>query len=272
MKVFFPQWQGAGDLRLLSEGAHRIRDRLGDDHALESIDGFTDLPSEKEHGILHYASVVQNLRAFRDHLDRARPSTVFTLGGDCSADIVPAAYLFEHHARDVSLVWFDAHADANTPASSPSGTLHGMPVRILLGDGDPALCACAGTAIAPGDLVYAGVRELDPSEAELLDRCRIRRITVEAIRADPIGALDTLLRHTKRKVYVHIDLDVLEPAGFSGLACPVAGGLDEETVLLLVAGLQKAKVVVGGSVVEWAGEGAAEAARAAAVFTSLVEG
>jgi arginase len=265
--VFFPQWQGAGAARAIADGATRLR-AAGDGVRFVEIAGFSDEASATEQSIQNYGTIVQNLRAFRAELERVQPARVFSLGGDCSLEIVPIGYLRQRWP-DLSVVWLDAHADANTPASSPSGTLHGMPVRLLLGEGDATLRACAGALLSPADLVYVGTRDIDPAEAELLRVQAIRHISPQQIAAAPAQSLEALLDQTRRHIYVHVDLDVLDPAAFASVACPTPGGLDRAALETLLTGLRQRRDVVGASVVEFAGDDEEEARWARSLFDRL---
>ena len=125
------------------------------------------------------------------------------LGGCCCSHIGAVEGLAARQGR-ISLVWFDAHGDLNTPESSPSGNAWGMPLRMLLDSG----------AVEAEDTVLVGARELDPPEEEFLSRSTIRR------GADQIEAA---LENTGC-VYVALDADVVEPSELS-VFMPEPGGL-----------------------------------------------
>jgi arginase len=272
MMIYFPQWQGAGASgRAIFEGAKRLRDHLGHE-CFEAIEPLDHAASPTENGIQNYRSLVNNLSAFQAQLDRTRPERVFTLGGDCSADIVPVSYLYGRYGGDMSLIWLDAHADVNTPASSPSGTLHGMPVRMLLGEGDDAIRAATAATLRPEDVLYVGVRELDAPEAAYLRQCGIRCASIDEVTRDPAQALVALLDDTRRRVYVHVDVDVLDPEDFVGVACPTPGGLDRNRLWATIQAIGRTHDIVGGSVLEFVGSDHDEIAYASAIFTMLSAG
>ena len=122
--------------------------------------------------------------------------------------------------RRVGLVWVDAHADFNTPETSLSGMLGGMPVAIAAG-----MCLTRHRLLTGLDpalptkyIVMAGLRDVDPLEQELLDRSDCEMITVDDIRRlseSLTGQIDRLARLTDI-VYVHIDMDVLDPSEVAG--------------------------------------------------------
>jgi len=248
MNFYIPQWQGAGASRAIADGAARVRAVCG----VELVDvPVSDAASATEYGIQNYASVVANLAAMRGLLDAERPERVTVVGGDCGVDAVAIGYLAERYGDELGVVWIDAHADLNTPASSPSGTFHGMPLRAAMGEGDARICSCVGRFVAPEQIVLAGVRELDAAEAEVIAERAIRRCELHAIKAP------------RRKLYVHVDLDVLEPTRFRGVACPTAGGAEPVTLRRAIEQLVRDHDVIGGSVLEYVGDRADETAFAA---------
>ena len=141
------------------------------------------------------------------------PERPLVLGGCCCAHIGAVEGLATRHGR-LALVWFDAHGDLNTPESSPSGNLCGMPFRMLLDSG----------AVEAEDALLLGARNLDPPEREF--------IASTGLRTDP-DELDAVLDGTAG-VYVALDVDALEPEGISAFM-PEPGGLSlAETEDLLV--------------------------------------
>jgi arginase len=142
---------------------------------------------------------------------------------------------------DVGVIWLDAHADFNTPEITTSGYLDGMSLAALTGQ-----CWHALTASIPGfrpvsdaHVILVGARDLDPAEEAALSRSRVGR--VEATRMQTAGAhaalddaLTTLARRHVSRVYLHIDLDVHEPADAQANQYAVSGGLSPSTVRDLV--------------------------------------
>jgi len=120
----------------------------------------------------------------------------------------------------VGLIWIDAHADFNTPETTLSGMLGGMPVAIASGMCLTRLRLKAGLdpALPTKYIVMAGLRDVDPLEQELLDRSRCEFISVDDIRnlSDNINRQMERLSHLTEIIYVHIDMDVLDPSEVSG--------------------------------------------------------
>jgi arginase len=128
----------------------------------------------------------------------------------------------------VGMLWLDAHPDFNTPETTRSGSLGGMPVAVATGRALHILRRDAGLDPPMDDrqVVMGGVRLTDPLEQALLDSSRIERLSVDDLRhATPavFAQLDRLARETDR-LYVHIDMDVLDPREVEGHGNKVPGG------------------------------------------------
>ena len=129
-----------------------------------------------------------------------------------------------------AVCWFDAHADFNTPDTTIGGFFDGMPLAILTGKCWPELAReVAGLQpIAEESVALIGARDLDPLEAQLLDASSIRQVAAALLRNDLPSALAAL--RTREQVYIHLDLDVLDPSEgrVNGYAAP--GGLSRADV------------------------------------------
>jgi len=159
------------------------------------------------------------------------------LGGDHSISIgsISAA----SREEGVGVIWIDAHGDFNTPASSPSGNIHGMPAAVLVGEGPEELVNLghAGPKLHPAQVVQIGVRDLDPVERKRLGHSGLTVYTMRHV--DELGmaaiarqALDKL-RHTSH-IHVSLDMDSLDPAEAPGVGTPVPGGLSYREAHLLM--------------------------------------
>jgi arginase len=137
------------------------------------------------------------------------------------------------------VLWIDAHGDFNTPETSPTGNIHGMPLAALLGLGAPQLVNLGrpGAKLPAKDVVLIGVRELDPPERELLLRHGVRVYTMSEI--DDRGIADVVrdalqrLAHTPR-IHVSLDLDVVDPREAPGVGTRVTGGITYREAHLLM--------------------------------------
>ncbi len=159
------------------------------------------------------------------------------LGGDHSISIGSIAAAARH--GPIGVIWIDAHSDFNTPESSPSGNIHGMPVAALVGEGSESLVnvGAPGPKLSSAQIVQIGIRDLDAAERERLVRSGIHVFTMRHV--DELGmavvarqALERL-RHLPR-LHVSLDMDSLDPAEAPGVGTPVPGGLTYREAHLLM--------------------------------------
>jgi len=156
------------------------------------------------------------------------------LGGDHSLSIGTVAAVAGHYraqGASIGVIWVDAHADMNTPSTTPSGNVHGMSLAVLLGHGHAGLTALSGAepAVRPHNATVLGARELDPGERALIKQLGVRVFTMSEIDERGIGACmdEALERATAGTVGFHLsfDLDALDPREAPGVGTPVQGGL-----------------------------------------------
>jgi arginase len=157
-----------------------------------------------------------------------------TLGGDHSiaiGSISGVSSFFREREEQVGLIWFDAHADMNTPDTSPSGNIHGMPLAALLGYGAPELTNIAGFApkLDPKFCAHIGAREIDQGERELIRQLGIRFFTMREIDERGIAAcMDDAIAIASRApagYCVTFDIDALDPGDAPGSGTLVRGGM-----------------------------------------------
>lgn len=157
------------------------------------------------------------------------------LGGDHSisiGSIAGAARWARERDEDIGLLWFDAHADLNTPETTPSGNIHGMPLAASLGYGDPALTEIAGFSpkVRWDKTVLIGARDVDRGERALIQESGIRVFTMRTIDEDGIvpvleEALAIVTEGTAGFL-VSWDMDFVDPNFAPGVGTPVKGGVD----------------------------------------------
>ncbi len=155
------------------------------------------------------------------------------IGGDHSlaaGSVAGTATALAERGERVGLIWLDAHADLNTPESSLTGNVHGMPVAHLLGMGDPRMTRLASVfpAVRPEHLVYIGLRDLDDAEKASirtngLHAFTMRDIDERGLRHVMEEALSIVTRGTGG-VHVSCDADWVDPREAPGVGTPVSGG------------------------------------------------
>lgn len=145
--------------------------------------------------------------------------------GDCTTSLGTVAGL-QRAGLDPAIVWFDAHGDVQTPQTTTSGYLGGMPLRLLTGYQPDLIATRLGLHPVPEPrILLTDARDLDPPEVSYLEQSAIRRHPVAEVSA---GTLPD------GPIYLHVDLDVVDPADLPGLRFPAPGGprLTEVTAAL----------------------------------------
>jgi arginase len=149
----------------------------------------------------------------------ARAARPLLLSGDCPTALGAVAGLQRRHS-DLAVVWLDAHGDFNTPATTISGYLGGMPLAMLTGRAPELFCDALGLRpVAESDVVLAGARDLDPAERDALTVSQVRRVP-----ADPAAITSALDGLGRTPVYLHLDVDVIDSAHLPGLRFPSGPG------------------------------------------------
>jgi arginase len=181
------------------------------------------------------------------------------LGGDHSlaagSVAATADWVRRTSSKPIGLVWVDAHADMNTPATTETGNVHGMPLAALLGD-EPHELASIGSrpSVLPQHTVLIGIRNLDQREKEQIRASGGHVFTMKDIDRDGIAsvaerALALAARHTGG-IHVSFDMDVCDPSVAPGVGTPVKGGVDYREAHMLMELVADAGLLVGLDLVE----------------------
>lgn len=155
------------------------------------------------------------------------------LGGDHSIAIGSAAGVasfYRNRGEKIGIIWLDAHTDSNTPETSPSGNIHGMPLAALLGYGAAELTHIAGFApkVAPENTIIIGARSVDPGERELLRKLKVRVVTMSELdergMATVIKEAIEIASNGTAGFHVTMDMDFIDPYYAPGVGTPERGG------------------------------------------------
>ncbi len=249
--ILFPQWQGSGPDNILFHGAKLIRQHLGSIDFKEILVPENSDLSIKNH-ILGYSDILSQLKTTANIIKTCSPQTILTIGGDCGVELAPVSYLNHHYNSDMALVWFDAHGDLNTPASSPSGHFHGMPLRSLCGQGDAAILDTCFSTLKPAQVILAGARAFDPPEKVFIKEHGITEMSARTLNTSQQSLTDTIVQKGYHNVYIHIDLDVLDPNEYKTIKHPTPGGINPDTLYQLIGDLKSKLDIAGLGIVEFA--------------------
>ena len=151
------------------------------------------------------------------------------------------------------LIWIDAHLDAHTPESSPSGNRHGMRLAALLGEGDSALTEVDGPPLDPQRVALIGVRSYEPAEQERLDRLGVRIFDDEEIQKRGLAAVwaDAIKLVAGGPWGISLDVDALDPGLAPGVSTPVNGGLQPDELQKILRGILRDRQFIGLEIAEY---------------------
>ena len=177
--------------------------------------------------------------------------------------------------NDLGLVWIDAHPDINTDATTVTGNIHGMPVAALLGMGEKRLTRILSpkNKLLPEHIVMLGLRDIDPPEAEFLEKLQIKYYTYDRMMELGIDrCLEESIAYLSGLAHIHIsfDIDVMDPAKLPGVSVPVPEGFQEPEAFQIMGALMGQLPVVSCDIVEFNKEHDADD-RTAAFAKKLME-
>lgn len=238
--VLVPQWQGSPSPRAmrLAEGVAALR---GDLPASATTEVAVPLEAGDEQGtgIHRFTSLRLVRERTTDALGDLDGSWVI-VGGDCGVSAAGIAEAARRHPG-VAVVWFDAHPDLNSPESSPSGAFSGMVLRAAIDAGE----------VAADRVLLAGARSWDEGERVFAADAGIRAFPVAEL-ADPAALVAAVAATGADAVYLHIDLDVLDPAELGGLLDPEPFGLTAGALVAAIKALRARFALAGAGLAAYA--------------------
>jgi len=241
----YPQWQGSGRSENLRRGAAATADVCARYGPMVQVPDAGE--GEARGGINRWTAILDQFHSASEILDAHQPRRLLTAGGDCGCDVAVIDYLHRLYP-DLTVIWVDAHLDANTPETSPSGNFHGMPVAALMGSA-PAELQPLLSALSPSQFRYVSVYLGDDGDWDFQRDKGLSWLAPGESVSGPI--------------HIHFDLDSLDPAEFPHLAYP-EGKLSIEDGLAVVRAAAQSGDLVGLTVTEFAPadeEGAADGGR-----------
>jgi len=181
------------------------------------------------------------------------------LGGDHSisaGSVSGVARFYRQQKEAIGVIWIDAHADMNTPETSPSGNVHGMPLSSLIGQGPPKLVDLAGFSpkVDPRNVAIIGLRDVDSLEAAHVRESGVRAFTMRDIdeRGMPAITQEAIALASAGTVGIHLslDMDSIDPDEAPGVGTPVRGGLSYREAHLAMEILADSGKLISLEVVE----------------------
>lgn len=254
LSLSYPQWQGSGRHANLPRGAMAASLVCARYAPLARVPSSEDCVGDA-HGVRRWEAIFAQFRSAQDILARSGAKRVLTAGGDCAVDVAVIDYLSGLYP-DLSVIWIDAHLDANTPETSPSGNFHGMPVSAVLGRAPEPMRPFLSAPIDPARFRYFGIRVGDDGDWELQREMDLKLLDPHAPVVGP--------------VHIHFDLDVLDPGEFPYVAYP-DGNLGINEAIALIGGIAREADVVGLTVTEFAPSDDDEAHKGSQVIARICE-
>ena len=237
-----PQWQGSGFTDDLKWGAETFISYFkdGDTQVVPlSTKALTTIAN-----IQCFEPLLEQAKLFKEIISNSKLDKISTIGGDCAIELMPVSYLNKLYQQDLCIIYIDAHADLNTPESSPSKAFHGMPLRTLLGEGNAAFVGLLFSKLTPEQICYVGLRDLDEPESSYIRQHAITTIT------------DCKFEYVQHKmkdfknVYIHLDLDVLDKSEYAFSMFPTNIGSSVSDVAELIKKIKANANVVGFCITE----------------------
>jgi arginase len=221
-------------------------------------------PEEQHYGDKNAKYLGEISQTCKDLAEMVRKSLAedlmpLVLGGDHSIAVGTAAGAAEHFNRQskrIGLIWLDAHGDMNTPESSPSGNVHGMPLASIMGYGPPDLTGIASVKpmVEPRNVVLVGIRELDSKERRLVKESGVHVFTMRDI--DERGMREVMAEALRfasddtAGINVSLDMDFVDPSDAPGVGTPVRGGVTYREAHLAFEMIADSKSMVSLELVE----------------------
>ena len=265
IRLVYPQWQGGNIAQWITEvkdheqasrgyylGA-QLLNFLAPDSGQDTytVPVSTDLVERKvTDGVLDKEAIIAQTKAALDILTIQKPDKIVTLGGECSASVVPFTYLSKRYKDDVAMVWIDAHPDITLSGDVYPG-YHAMAVTACMGLGDKQIVSELPAKIDPSKILFVGLRDWERNEIkERQKQYGIKHLTPEEVREDSHAVLEWLKSCGASKVVIHFDMDVLDPAEIIAAVGVVPNGMKIAEVVRVINDIAQEKEIVGLTVAE----------------------
>lgn len=188
-----------------------------------------------------------------------------TLGGDHSLAIGTISGVNKAYKNDLRVIWVDAHGDINTPETSPTGNIHGMPVAFLMGlvkEEVPGFewlkelhSSGTGPSLTPDRIVYIGLRDVDSGERSILRQQGIKVFSMTEIDKYGIGkVMEMTMKHLSpdndKPIHLSFDVDAIDPQIVSSTGTRVKGGLSYREARQICESVAETGKLVGLDIVE----------------------
>lgn len=214
LTLIYPQWQGSIDNEALFKGAYELADNIQGLPSPKEVKVAPFYELKHNDSIVGKKDIIEQFRLAGSILQKEDPDRVLLIGGDCSTDAVPVTWLNRKHEENLALIWFDAHPDLNTPLSSKSGRFQGMALSAILGLAGAEINNSIFAPLKPEQVFCAGPRVFDPHELEYIVVNKVPFFGPGELERDPSWLAGQIKRAGFTRVYIHLDVDAINPMGF----------------------------------------------------------
>lgn len=226
LRLLMPQWQG-GNNPAYTLGA-RLLAWLAPESANSKtievpIDKYDGKPLPFEDGVVARGILLKQLRAAEKIIKEEQPEKIIVFGGDCLVSQAPFAYLNEKYSDKLGVLWLDAHPDVSTPKMH--NHIHAMVLGNLLGEGEKSFTDEVKFPIKPEFVMYGGLLNPSPAEAEIIARLSIRAAGPDELAQTSQSIIAWIKEQQIQYLAIHLDLDVLDPSLFRALLFAEPGGI-----------------------------------------------
>ena len=259
------------DLGKMNRGADKAPQILRKCGLLSAINGLSkgikdlgDLPIEISDKLnlngnleFHIHDIIPDFEKISELLSSTITNNYFPLilGGDHSISIGTISGISKHY-ENLGVIWYDAHADLNTPETTITGSIYGMPLAVNLGYGYPDIIKIGGymPKVKKENVVFIGTRELDEGEERFIIDNSLKVFTIEDVRELGIEkVINDALKYLKERcdgIHLSFDLDSLDPQEAPGVRTPCENGLSHEESIKALSILRDSKLITSAEFVE----------------------
>ncbi|MDR2037842.1 MAG: arginase family protein [Bacteroidales bacterium] len=263
LRLIYPQWQGGIITSLVTEvpaddasrgyylGSHLLN-FLAPRNGQKTVEVPVSLDvndRKVKNGINAYDVILQQTKDALSLLNENDPERIITLGGDCSASVVPFTYLAAKYPDDVAIVWIDAHPDINVPGDAYEG-YHAMALAACFGKWDDEIIRAFPAKTEPAKALVVGLNEFDPGIDVRLEEWGVKSLHPAETVDNSNAVLEWLKGTGASKVMIHFDLDVIDPAEMIAAVGIVPGGMKIDQLLRVIRDISAEYDIVSLTVAE----------------------
>ena len=241
---------------------HRLK-QLG--HQVEDIGNIPVKQAEEQHygdkRAKYLNEIAETCKGLAENVQRSLEEGMLpvVLGGDHSiaaGTMAGVAGYFRKQEKRIGFIWLDAHGDMNTPETSPSGNVHGMPMAAVIGYGAPELTELGGfkPKVQPRNVAMVGIRDLDSKEKRLVKESGVHVFTMRDI--DERGMREVMAEALRfatddtSGIAVSLDMDFVDPSDAPGVGTPVRGGVTYREAHLALEMIADSRAMVSFELIE----------------------